>query len=347
MSPVRARLLLLAALLAASPAIAAAIPGALPQSRAAVAAATPTLRPFAAVKGAVVRLSDLWDGLDAGTDRALGPAPAPGARFTVESAQLVAIARQFGIEWHPASASDQAVVTREGRPMTREAVLALLRPALLAAGAPQTIEVELPGFVAPVLPADDATRPEIAQLDYDAATGRFTALLSAAIEGAEPLRARVAGTAVAMIDMLVLARRVPPGTLLDPADLATAHVRLASTHVAVVELPEQARGMALRRPVVPGQPIPLADLVRPPAITRGALITMQLDGGGISLSAQAQAMDDGAIGERIRVLNPTSRAVLAAMIDAPGHVHVLPGSAPLVPAAGVRPPATFAEALPR
>lgn len=342
MSGVRARFLLLAGLLAAAP----ALPGATPAARATVAAA-PTLRPFAAVKGAVVRLSDLWDGLDAGTDRAIGPAPLPGARFTVESAQLVAIARQFGIEWHPASASDQAVVTREGRPMAREAVLALLRPALLSAGAPQTVEVELPGFVAPVLPADGTAQPEIAQLDYDAATGRFTALLSAAIEGAEPLHARVAGTAVAMIDMLVLARRVPPGTLLDPADLATAHVRLATTHVPVVELPEQARGMALRRPLVPGQPIPLADLVRPPAVTRGALVTMQLDGQGISLSAQAQAMDDGAVGERIRVLNPTSRAVLAALIDAPGHVHVLPGSAPLVPAAGVRPPATFAEALPR
>ncbi len=338
----RARLLLLAGLLAASP----AIPGAAPPAHAG-AAATPTLRPFAAVKGAVVRLSDLWDGLDEATDRALGPAPLPGARFTVESAQLVAIARQFGIEWRPASASDQAVVTREGRPMTREAVLALLRPALLAAGAPQTVELDLPGFVAPMLPADGTARPEIAQLDYDPVTGRFTALLSAPVEGAEPLHSRVAGTAIAMVDMLVLARRVPPGTLLDPADLATAHVRLASTHVAVVELPEQARGMALRRPVVPGQPIPLADLIRPPAITRGALVAMQLDGPGISLSAQAQAMDDGAVGERIRVLNPASRAVLAATIDAPGHVHVLAGSAPLVPAAGVRPPATFAEALPR
>ncbi len=343
MNRVRARVLLLAGLLAS----AHALPGAAPSARAAAVVAAPTLRPFASVKGAVVHLSDLWDGVDAASDRALGPAPLPGARFTVASAQLVAIARQFGIEWHPASASDQAVVTREGRPMPREAVLALLRPALLSAGAPGTIEVDLPGFVAPVLPADNTVQPEIAQLDYDPATGRFTALLSAAIEGAEPLHTRVAGTAVPMIDMLVLSRRVAPGTLLDPADLATAHVRLATTHVPVVELPEQARGMALRRPVVPGQPIPLADLVRPPAVTRGALVTMQLDGAGISLSAQAQAMDDGALGDRIRVLNPASRAVLAAMIDAPGHVHVLPGSAPLVPAAGVRPPATFAEALPR
>jgi len=341
---VRARLLLLAVLLAILPAASSA---ASPPGAVTVPARAVTLRPFASVGGAVVRLSDLWDGLDAGTDRALGPAPLPGARFTVESAQLVAIARQFGIEWHPASASDQAVVMREGRPMTREAVLALLRPALLAGGAPQGIEIDLPAFVAPVLPADGTVRPEVAQLDYDPVTGRFAAVISAVIEGAEPLHSRVAGTAIAMADMLVLARRVPPGTLLDVSDLATAHVRLAATHVAVVELPEQARGMALRHPVAPGQPIPLADLVRPPAVVRGALVAMQLDGPGLTLTAQAQAMDDGAVGERIRVLNPASRAVLSALIDAPGRVHVLAGSAPLVPAAGVRLPATFAEALPR
>ena len=297
--------------------------------------------------GAVVRLSDLWDGLDPGADRALGPAPLPGARFTVESAQLAAIARQFGVEWRPASASDQAVVIREGRPMAREAVLALLRPALLAAGAPQGTEIDLPGFVPPMLPVDGTVRPEVAQLDYDPATGRFSADLSAVVEGAEPLHSHVAGTAVAMIDLLVLARRVPPGTPLDAGDLTPAHVRLAAAHAAVVELREQARGMALRHPVSPGQPIPLADLVRPPAVTRGALVAMTLEGPGITLSAQAQAMDDGAVGERIRVLNPTSRAVLSALVDAPGHVHVLAGSAPLVPAAGVRPAATFAEALPR
>ena len=344
MNIVRARLLLLAGLLAVLPAAsnAASPPGAVT-----VAAKAVTLRPFASVGGAVVRLSDLWDGLDAGTDRALGPAPLPGARFTVESAQLAAIARQFGIEWHPASASDQAVVMREGRPMAREAVLALLRPALLASGAPQTVEIDLPAFVAPMLPADGSVRPEVAQLDYDPATGRFAAVISAVIEGAEPLHSRVAGTAVAMVDMLVLARRVPPGTLLDAADLATLRVRLAVSHVAVVELAEQARGMALRHSVAPGQPIPLADLVRPPAVVRGALVAMQLDAAGITLTAQAQALDDGAVGERIRVLNPASRAVLSALIDAPGHVHVLAGSAPLVPAAGVRPPATFAEALPR
>ncbi len=306
-----------------------------------------TLRPFATVEGAVVHLSDLWDGLDAGTDRPLGPAPLPGARFAVESAQLVAIARQFGIDWHTASPADRAVVARDGRPMAREAVLALLRPALLAAGAPQSVELDVPAFAPLLLPNAGATQPEIEQLDYDPVSGRFSASVAAAIDGAEPVRTRIAGTAMAMMDVVVLARRVAPGTMLDPTDLATAHVRLVAAHVPIVELAEQAHGMALRHTVVLGQPIPLADLVRPPAVTRGALVAIELDGPGITLSAQVQAMDDGAVGERIRVLNSGSRAVLSAVIDSPGQVHVMANSSPLVPAAGSRPPVTFAEALPR
>ncbi len=68
-----------------------------------------SLRPLTTLAAPVVRLSDLFD--DAGPDsaRVLGTAPVPGARIVVEAAQLAAIARQFGVDWRPSSASDRAV----------------------------------------------------------------------------------------------------------------------------------------------------------------------------------------------------------------------------------------------
>ena len=47
--------------------------------------------------------------------RVLGPGPAPGGRIVVEAAQLAAIARQFGVDWRPASPADRAVLDRPGR----------------------------------------------------------------------------------------------------------------------------------------------------------------------------------------------------------------------------------------
>lgn len=71
-----------------------------------------TLKPFSALPGSIVHLSDIWDGVK--DDKPLGPAPAPGGRITVPAAQLVAIARQFGVDWQPGSSGDRAILERPG-----------------------------------------------------------------------------------------------------------------------------------------------------------------------------------------------------------------------------------------
>jgi flagella basal body P-ring formation protein FlgA len=90
--------------------------------------------------------------------------------------------------------------------------------------------------------------------------------------------------------------------------------------------PAKAIGMQLRRQVAAGQSLATADLTRPAMVQRGAMVQMRLQSPGLSLSGQGVALDSGASGERIRVLNPTSRAVLEAEVIAPGQVRVSPGS---------------------
>src|SRR5579875_1173793 len=77
-----------------------------------------TLKPFSTLPGPVVRLSDIWDGVS--TDKPLGPAPAPGGRITVPAAQLAAIARDYGVDWRPASSGDRAILERSGRSLTHD-----------------------------------------------------------------------------------------------------------------------------------------------------------------------------------------------------------------------------------
>jgi len=56
---------------------------------------------------------------------------------------------------------------------------------------------------------------------------------------------------------------------------------------------------------------------------------MQLLAPGLLLLAQGQALESGAVGERIQVLNPASRAVVEAEIVGRDRVRVAPGSVPL------------------
>ena len=105
-----------------------AVAGALP-----AAARTPrprTLRTMTTLHAPVVRLSDLFDDAGANAERVLGPGPGAGGRIVVEAAQLGAIARQFGVDWRPASSADRAVLDRPGRPLRREDVLDAVRNAL-------------------------------------------------------------------------------------------------------------------------------------------------------------------------------------------------------------------------
>src|SRR5215472_12338250 len=110
-----------------------------------------TLRSMTTLHGPVVRLSDLFDDAGAGADRVLGPGPGAGGRIVVEAAQLGAIARQFGVDWRPVSSADRAVLDRPGRPLRRDDVLDAVRSALIAGGASSDCDVELAGFIPPLV----------------------------------------------------------------------------------------------------------------------------------------------------------------------------------------------------
>src|SRR5689334_24493577 len=111
-----------------------------------------SLRPNTTLHAPTVRLSDLFDGVDSKADRILGPGPGAGGRIGVEAAQLGAIARQFGVDWRPASSADRAVLDRPGRPLKRDDVLEAVRAAVIAGGASSECDIELAGFTPPLVP---------------------------------------------------------------------------------------------------------------------------------------------------------------------------------------------------
>jgi flagella basal body P-ring formation protein FlgA len=89
-------------------------------------------------------------------------------------------------------------------------------------------------------------------------------------------------------------------------------------------------GMQLKQQVAAGVPIPLAELMQPTQVTRGDPVRLVLEVGGLSLSGQGTALESGAIGERIRVRNVSSQAVLEAEVVRPGVVRVMPGTSPII-----------------
>ena len=77
----------------------------------------------------------------------------------------------------------------------------------------------------------------------------------------------------------------------------------------------------------------------PTLVKRDARVTMMADSPGLSLSAEGRALENGGAGEHIRVVNPSSRAVLDAVVIGEGRVRIDPQAPPLTPAGGERRPA--------
>jgi len=298
-----------------------------------------TLRPMTTLASPVVRLSDLFDDAGPLAGRVLGPAPAPGERIVVEARQLSAIARMFGVAWHPVSPADTAVLERPGRPLPRAALNEALAAALAGVGAPADLDIVLPGYAAPMLPRETAAALTVEQLDYDDATGGFTASVLVTGEGMAPLRLRLAGRAEEMVRLMVPARALPAGSVLRASDLMPVRLRASdlmpvrlrrsSLHGEVARDAAQLVGMTLRAQLAAGRPVRLADLAPPGAVAKGAPVVLQVESGALSATAQGIALASGSPGERIPVLNPLSRRVVEGEVLPSGVVAVTPGSLPV------------------
>ena len=215
-------------------------------------AANVSLRPVISVHGEMVRLSDLFIGLQPGQDCDIGPSPAPGKRIIIPSTQLAAIASEFGVDWQPGLAYQSAMLERLARIVTQGEVIAVLRPALIGNGAGPDSDISLASFVTPALPIDVTSPPEIQTLDFDGRTGRFSAVIIFTYPGSDGVTVRVVGRADQQIDVLTATHTLPAGALLLPADLQLLRIRVNALRGAPLTVAAEAEGLALKRSVAAG-----------------------------------------------------------------------------------------------
>ncbi|MBC7802056.1 MAG: flagellar basal body P-ring formation protein FlgA [Gemmatimonadaceae bacterium] len=204
-----------------------------------------------------------------------------------------------------------------------------MRAALAAAGGPRDGELELPGFSPPMVGLSASIRAEVTQVEFDAGSGRFTALVGVVADGLPAAQLRLSGRLLELVELPVPRRRMIPGDVIATGDLEWVRMRAGLVRGDVVRAMRDAVGQALRFGVQAGAPIRLSDLGRPALVQKGTPVILALDSPGIQLTAQGMAMEPAGLGERVHVLNPASKVVVEAEVTGPGRARVLPGSTPL------------------
>lgn len=129
--------------------------------------------------------------------------------------------------------------------------------------------------------------------------------------------------------LAALATPAPAGTLVATRTLRAQTV-LAAEDIAVSDDtvegalgdPREAIGLETRVAIYPGHPIREGDLAPPAIVERNQTVTLVFQRGGLTIRAEGRALDRGAVGETIRVMNATSKAVVSAVIGADGSIYV-------------------------
>ncbi|SFI13642.1 flagellar basal body P-ring formation chaperone FlgA [Albimonas pacifica] len=119
---------------------------------------------------------------------------------------------------------------------------------------------------------------------------------------------------------VVATRPIPSRTVLTESDVALR----PSPFGAGLTDPAEAVGMETRVALYAGRPIRAEDLGPPALVERNALVLLRYQRGALFIAAEGRALDRGAVGDRIRVTNLSSRQTVFGRVAADGAVEVRP-----------------------
>jgi flagella basal body P-ring formation protein FlgA len=293
--------------------------------------ATTSLNEHVVVHDGVIRLGDLFDGLDGGPDgqgsQAVAQAPAPGERTVYDITRLAAVARAHAVDWRPRTWTDRLVVERASQRVGQEAIEAALRAELKRRGLSRKNEVELAGRgLEMVLPTGVAPTIAVQQFDYDERGGRFVAVIAAPAESPTS-RMTVQGRIHETVEVPVLARRMNAGEVIQKDDLEWTGMRADQVNRNILTDSGRLVGQEVRRGTPAGHPVRAADIRSPIVVSKNSMVTMVLQTPRMQLTSKGRAMEDASMGDAVRIMNVQSKAVVEATVIGANTVQVSPAAA--------------------
>ncbi len=288
------------------------------------------LKETAMIQGDMVKLGDLWDNLGRSkSDILLAPAPQLGKRVTADAKWLEAVALKYGIDWHPGSAFDKIVIERVSHTVEIRDIEGKIKEALAQEGVPPPFEFEISNrsalsiIVAGSGPAGIAVR----DTNWDEKSGNFTLTLEIPAGAPDALRQRVNGRVYTTSRIPVLTRALNRGEIIRERDVEWLEIRDDRNRRDVLTDLNRIIGQEARIALRQGASLRSSDLQRPILVPRNSIVTLSLKTPYMTLTTQGRAVEDGSMGDTIRVTNLQTKRTVEAVVEGPGRV-VVEGSTP-------------------
>jgi flagellar basal body P-ring formation protein FlgA len=316
---IRTLALSIAALVALSVSAAAQVTASLDQQR-------PRLKAEAVVTGDIVRVGDLVAHAGIIANVPIFRAPDLGGTGTVSAEAVVEAVRAHALIGLDTGGIEDVEVTRASRTIAAKTIEDCVVKALAAKfslGKPDDITLNFDGGLRPVQVEPNVKgEPRIANVDYDSQSGRFNAMIEIPAGAGARTPLRLSGRVTATVEVAMVARSVERGTVLKDADLLVERRPREQIGRDVVTDRAKAIGLAARTDLQPGQILRQSELMKPELIRRNQQVTLVYVVPGITLTVRGKAMEGGAQGDVISVLNEQSKRTLQGTVVGPGHVVI-------------------------
>lgn len=130
------------------------------------------------------------------------------------------------------------------------------------------------------------------------------------------------GQALVTVPALVPVRRMTPGEIVTAGDLAPADIPLNSLPGSALRLRGELLGKEVQRVLIAGRPVLAASVREPRAVRRGDQVLIAFSRAGVDLTAPGRALQDGILGDQVRVVNLASNRTITAAVAGSGRVTV-------------------------
>jgi flagellar basal body P-ring formation protein FlgA len=116
-----------------------------------------------------------------------------------------------------------------------------------------------------------------------------------------------------------------PGDPISEDMLTEAPVAASSSGGPVAMAVEDVLGMVASRTLLPGRSIPMSALSPPKLVRTGAKVKLLYVDGALTITATGDALQDGFVGQTVKVRNGDSGVILSGRVRSDGSVMVSGG----------------------
>jgi flagella basal body P-ring formation protein FlgA len=311
---------------------------ALPAQAADDGIAAPTLRASITVTSDVVRVGDLIDNAGSAALIPVYRSPDLGTTGALPVAQVLSVLRGKQVIGVMTGDIKEVSVTRLARTLANKDLENAVASALerrFGLGEAANITVTFDRGVSDMrLDAANTGTLQPVATRYDARSGRFDIAFEVNNDNnPAPTKLRFTGTAIETVEVAVLTRDIERTEMLKSSDVAQERrPRAEVTGEAATR--DRAVGMQLRRPMRAGTPIRVADIAKPEFVQRDQNVTIIYQVPGLYLTTRGKAIESGAEGDIVNVLNVQTKRTLTGVVTGRGQITVqgVSQAAPMAPA---------------